>query len=47
MRGDRVGLIIFSSDAFVQCPLTQDREAFNLQLDEWSGPADEDAYRDL
>lgn len=30
LPGDRVGLIIFSSDAFVQCPLTQDRDAFNL-----------------
>lgn len=30
LPGDRVGLIIFSSDAFIQCPLTQDREAFNL-----------------
>ena len=24
-----------------------DRDALNLQLDEWSGSADEDAYRDL
>jgi Ca-activated chloride channel family protein len=30
---DRVGLIIFSSQAFVQCPLTYDQSAFNLFLE--------------
>lgn len=30
LPSERVGLIIFSSDAFVQCPLTQDHDAFNL-----------------
>lgn len=30
---DRVGLIIFSSEAFVQCPLTYDQSAFNLFLE--------------
>lgn len=28
--GDRIGLIIFSSDAFMQCPLTNDPSALNL-----------------
>ena len=27
---DRIGLIIFSSEAFVQCPLTYDQSALNL-----------------
>jgi Ca-activated chloride channel family protein len=27
LRGDRVGLILFAGDAFVQCPLTNDYEA--------------------
>ena len=31
--GDRVGLIIFSSEAFVQCPLTYDQSALNLWID--------------
>ncbi len=30
---DRVGLVVFSGGAFVQCPLTRDRAAFNLFLD--------------
>ncbi|MDN5217435.1 VWA domain-containing protein [Fulvivirgaceae bacterium BMA12] len=30
---DRVGLIIFSSEAFVQCPLTYDQSAFSLFLE--------------
>ena len=30
---DRVGLLVFSSDALVQCPLTRDTAAFNLFLD--------------
>lgn len=28
IESDRVGLVIFSSDAFVQCPLTRDRNSF-------------------
>ena len=32
-NSDRVGLIIFSSEAFVQCPLTYDQSAFNLFLE--------------
>jgi len=30
---DRLGLIIFSSEAFVQCPLTYDQSALNLFID--------------
>ncbi|MGF1532214.1 MAG: VWA domain-containing protein [Bernardetiaceae bacterium] len=30
---DRLGLIIFSSEAFVQCPLTYDQRAFSLFLE--------------
>ena len=30
---ERVGLILFSGSAFVQCPLTSDYSAFNLYLD--------------
>ena len=30
---DRIGLIIFSSEAFVQCPLTYDQSALNLWID--------------
>ena len=30
---DRIGLIIFSSEAFVQCPLTYDRGALNLFIE--------------
>ena len=33
LRGDRVGLVIFSGDAFVQCPLTTDYSAVRLFLD--------------
>ena len=32
-RGDRMGLVVFAGDAFVQCPLTSDRAAFRLFLD--------------
>ena len=32
-RGDRIGLVIFAGDAFLQCPLTTDRSAFRLFLD--------------
>ncbi|MCG8318806.1 MAG: VWA domain-containing protein [Cytophagales bacterium] len=32
-NSDRMGLIIFSSEAFVQCPLTYDQSAFNLFLE--------------
>ncbi|SIS96316.1 vWA domain-containing protein [Belliella pelovolcani] len=31
--GDRLGLIIFSSEAFMQCPLTFDQNVFNLHID--------------
>ena len=34
LQGDRVGLIIFSGMAFVQCPLTLDYGAANLFLDD-------------
>src|SRR4030067_3322488 len=30
---ERVGLILFSGSAFVQCPLTSDYSAFHLYLD--------------
>ena len=30
---DRIGIIIFSSDAFMQCPLTYDQNALNLFMD--------------
>ena len=33
LRGDRVGLIIFAGDAFIQCPLTTDYSALRLFLD--------------
>jgi Ca-activated chloride channel homolog len=33
MSGDRVGIIVFTSDAYVQCPLTSDLNAANLFLD--------------
>ena len=33
LRGDRVGLVVFSGDAFVQCPLTTDYSAVRLFLD--------------
>ena len=33
LRGDRVGLILFSGDAFLQCPLTNDYGAFMMFLD--------------
>ncbi|NNF57081.1 MAG: VWA domain-containing protein [Rhodothermaceae bacterium] len=32
-RSDRMGLVVFAGDAFVQCPLTSDRAAFRLFLD--------------
>lgn len=34
LDAERVGLILFSGSAFVQCPLTADRSAFNLYLDQ-------------
>ncbi len=37
LRGDRIGLVLFAGDAFVQCPLTTDQSAFRLFLD-ISGP---------
>ncbi|GAB5518259.1 MAG: VWA domain-containing protein [Rhodothermales bacterium] len=33
LRGDRVGLIVFAGDAFIQCPLTTDYSAVRLFLD--------------
>ncbi len=33
LAGNRIGLIVFSTDAYLQCPLTYDRNAFNLFLD--------------
>jgi Ca-activated chloride channel family protein len=33
LRGDRVGLVLFAGDAFVQCPLTTDYGAVRLFLD--------------
>lgn len=33
LRGDRVGLVIFAGDAFIQCPLTSDYSALRLFLD--------------
>lgn len=33
LRGDRVGLVIFAGDAFIQCPLTSDYSAVRLFLD--------------
>jgi Ca-activated chloride channel family protein len=32
-NADRIGLIIFSSEAFIQCPLTYDQSALNLFID--------------
>jgi Ca-activated chloride channel homolog len=56
--GDRIGVIIFSSEAFVQCPLTYDQNALNLFIDAMSsrlvpntgtdfGPALKMAYQKL
>jgi Ca-activated chloride channel homolog len=33
LHAERVGLLVFSGDALVQCPLTKDTAAFNLFLD--------------
>jgi Ca-activated chloride channel family protein len=33
MKGDRIGLIVFTSDAYVQCPLTTDHTALMMYLD--------------
>jgi len=33
LEGDRVGLVLFAGDAFVQCPLTTDYSAVRLFLD--------------
>lgn len=33
LRGDKIGIIVFTSDAYVQCPLTKDYQAVNLFLD--------------
>lgn len=33
LSGDRVGLVVFAGDGFVQCPLTTDYEAFRTFLD--------------
>jgi len=37
LNGDRIGLIIFAGDAFLQCPLTNDIGAFMMFLDS-AGP---------
>lgn len=34
--GDRIGVIIFSSEAYVQCPLTYDQNALHLFIDAMS-----------
>ena len=36
ITADRVGLVIFSGDALVQCPLTSDYEAFRMFLEDLS-----------
>lgn len=33
LKGDRIGLILFAGDAFLQCPLTNDTGAFMMFLD--------------
>ena len=33
LQGDKMGLIVFSDDAFLQCPLTRDYELFETLLD--------------
>ena len=33
LKGDRVGLVVFAGDAFLQCPFTLDYSAMNLFLD--------------
>jgi len=33
LKGDRIGLIIFAGDSFVQCPLTDDYDAVEMLLD--------------
>lgn len=33
LEAERVGLLVFSGDALIQCPLTRDTAAFNLFLD--------------
>lgn len=33
LAGDRVGLVLFAGDGFVQCPLTTDYDAFRMFLD--------------
>lgn len=37
LKGDRIGLILFAGDAFLQCPLTNDIGAFMMFLDS-AGP---------
>ncbi len=37
LKGDRIGLILFAGDAFLQCPLTSDKGAFMMFLDS-AGP---------
>ncbi|MDY6068100.1 MAG: VWA domain-containing protein, partial [Opitutales bacterium] len=34
LGGDRIGLVAFSGQAFLQCPLTLDYDAFKMSLDE-------------
>lgn len=39
LKTDRVGLVVFTQDAFLQCPLTLDYNAFRLSLEEASPEA--------
>ena len=34
LRGDRIGLVAFAGDAFLQCPATVDYAAFTMMLDD-------------
>lgn len=36
VQGDRIGLVLFSGVAFIQCPLTYDKGSFDLFLDQVS-----------
>ncbi|RYZ54244.1 MAG: VWA domain-containing protein [Proteobacteria bacterium] len=36
VQGDRIGLVLFSGVAFIQCPLTYDKSSFDLFLDQVS-----------
>jgi Ca-activated chloride channel homolog len=34
LKSERVGLILFAGSSFIQCPLTRDKNAFNMYLDQ-------------